>query len=75
MKSKNLKERLENEFKQQVIVTMPNVPYKIKFTSPKLVKLHGGLNEATIYNPLMVILILSHFLVFLSASFNYKEKG
>ena len=48
------KERLEQEFKQQAIVTMPNVPYKIKLATAKLVKLHGGLSEIIIFNPTLV---------------------
>ena len=49
------KERLEQEFKQQAIVTMPNVPYKIKLSNQKLIKQNNGLSEIIIFNPLMVI--------------------
>ena len=47
------KERLENEFKQSVIITAPNVPYKIKFTHPKQIKFHGT-DEITVVNPTLV---------------------
>ena len=65
------KERLEQEFKQQAIVTMPNVPYKIKLASAKLVKLHGGLSEIIIFNPTLVK--LNKFLIkaVLSKCFNF----
>ena len=44
------KERLEKEFNQSVIITSPNVPYKIKLTNKKLIKMHGK-EELTIINP------------------------
>ncbi|CAF0708288.1 unnamed protein product [Brachionus calyciflorus] len=44
------KERLEKEFSQSVIITAPNVPYKVKFSNQKLVKFHGT-NELVIVNP------------------------
>ena len=47
------KERLEKEFDQSVIITSPNVPYKVKFSHPKLVKFHGT-NEITVVNPTLV---------------------
>jgi GTP-binding protein LepA len=47
------KDRLEKEFSQSVIITSPNVPYKIKFTQPRLIKLHGK-DELTIVNPTQV---------------------
>lgn len=45
------KERLENEFDQSVVITSPNVPYKIQISQEKLVKFHGGATEITIVNP------------------------
>jgi translation elongation factor EF-4 len=48
------KERLENEFNQSVIITSPNVPYKIQITQPRLVKFHAGKTELTIINPCLV---------------------
>lgn len=47
------KERLEKEFNQSVIITSPNVPYKVKFSNQKLVKFHGT-DEITIVNPTLV---------------------
>ncbi len=49
------KERLENEFSQSVVITSPNVPYKIKISQPKLVKFHNGKNELIVVNPCHVI--------------------
>ena len=46
------KERLENEFQQTVIITAPNVPYKIKYNNAKLIKTFG--EEQTILNPTLV---------------------
>jgi hypothetical protein len=43
-------ERLENEFSQQVIVTSPNLPYKVKLCGDKIIK-HHGTDELIIYNP------------------------
>lgn len=45
------KERLENEFDMSVVITSPNVPYKINVNQPRLIKYHGGKNELTIINP------------------------
>jgi len=45
------KERLENEFDQSVVITSPNVPYKVKLSQPRLIKFHGGKEELTIINP------------------------
>ena len=47
------KERLEKEFDQSVIITSPNVPYKIKLNNKKLIKTHGK-EEITIVNPIHV---------------------
>lgn len=47
------KERLENEFKQSVIITAPNVPYKIKFNQPRQIKFYGT-DEITVVNPTLV---------------------
>ena len=44
------KERLEQEFKQSVIITAPNVSYKIRFSNNRLIKFHGT-NELNIINP------------------------
>jgi translation elongation factor EF-4 len=47
------KERLEKEFDQSVIITSPNVPYKVKLNNQKLIKLHGK-DELIIVNPTLV---------------------
>ena len=44
------KERLEKEFNQSVIVTAPNVPYRIKLNNKKMIKLHAS-DEITVLNP------------------------
>ena len=44
------KERLENEFNQSVIVTAPNVPYRIKLNNKRLIKFHVT-DEITDLNP------------------------
>jgi translation elongation factor EF-4 len=54
------KDRLENEFDQSVIITSPNVPYKLKFSQPKLIK-HHGTSEIVIVNPTQVINVLLRF--------------
>ena len=46
-------ERLEKEFSQSVIITAPNVTYKVKINNPKLIKLHGK-DELQIMNPTLV---------------------
>ena len=38
------------EFSQSVIITSPNVPYKLKLSNPRLIKQHGT-NELTVINP------------------------
>ena len=38
------------EFNQSVIITSPNVPYKLSLSNPRLIKQHGK-NELTIINP------------------------
>ncbi len=43
-------ERLETEFGQQVIVTSPNLPYKVKVCGEKAIK-HYGTDQTIIYNP------------------------
>jgi translation elongation factor EF-4 len=43
-------ERLESEFAQQVIVTTPNLPYKVKIHGEKNIK-HHGTDEIIVYNP------------------------
>ena len=52
------KERLENEFDQSVVITSPNVPYKVKLSQPRLIKFHGGKEELTIINPCLVIILI-----------------
>ena len=47
------KERLEKEFDQSVIITSPNVPYRVKLNNQKLIKLHGA-DELVIVNPTLV---------------------
>ena len=47
------KDRLEKEFDQSVIITAPNVPYKVRFSHPKMIK-HHGTNEIIIVNPTQV---------------------
>lgn len=44
------KERLEKEFNQSVVITAPNVPYKITLNNQRLIKFHGK-SELTIINP------------------------
>ena len=44
------KERLEKEFDKSVIVTAPNVPYKIKLNNKRLIKFHAS-DEITVLNP------------------------
>ena len=44
------KERLEKEFDQSVIITSPNVTYKLKFSQQHLIKYHGA-SEISILNP------------------------
>lgn len=60
------KERLEKEFSQSVIITAPNVPYKIIFNNQKFIKYHGT-NELTIVNPTLVSFLnkIDHFLIYI----------
>ncbi|CAD5114664.1 DgyrCDS3713 [Dimorphilus gyrociliatus] len=43
-------QRLEQEFDTNVIITSPNVPFKVKITGDKFIKEYGG-DEVTILNP------------------------
>jgi translation elongation factor EF-4 len=47
------KERLEKEFNQLVIITAPNVSYKMKLNNKKQIKIHGS-SEILIINPCLV---------------------
>ena len=42
--------RLEQEYNKSVIVTSPNVPYKVKIFGAKNIKEHHG-EELTVLNP------------------------
>ena len=42
--------RLEQEYNKSVIVTSPNVPYKVKIFGAKNIKEHHG-EEVTVLNP------------------------
>ncbi|XP_064636105.1 translation factor Guf1, mitochondrial-like [Lineus longissimus] len=46
-------QRLEQEYDASVIMTSPNVPYKVKVTGPKNIKKYGG-DEITILNPCLL---------------------
>ncbi|XP_059147426.1 translation factor Guf1, mitochondrial-like [Physella acuta] len=46
-------QRLEQEFNASVIVTTPNVAYKVKIIGEKNIKFYGG-NELTILNPCLM---------------------
>lgn len=43
-------ERLEKEFFQSVIITAPNLSFKVKLKNPKLIKVHKS-DEIMILNP------------------------
>ena len=42
--------RLEQEYNKSVIVTTPNVPYKVKIVGAKNIKAYHG-DEVTVLNP------------------------
>ncbi|KAL3880372.1 hypothetical protein ACJMK2_032616 [Sinanodonta woodiana] len=46
-------QRLEQEFSANVIVTAPNVPYKVKIFGAKNIKMYGG-EEVTVLNPCLM---------------------
>jgi translation elongation factor EF-4 len=55
-------ERLESEFKQDVIVTAPNLPFKVKLNNEKLIK-QFKTDEITVLNPCEVSLLFENYVV------------
>jgi translation elongation factor EF-4 len=63
------KERLEKEFDQAVIITAPNVPYKMKFSNKNQIKLHGN-SEIFIINPSLVSKQFNNMYIKIKATIN-----
>ena len=66
--------RLEQEYNKSVIVTTPNVPYKVKIVGAKNIKAYHG-DEVTVLNPchvrILTLKALSEFCRLHSDFFNF----